>query len=1183
MKPVHFIPIAAIALASALAREPVDVLPVSRWHIESRDGDRVELKDEEGVLGIHFDVNVDTTYQLGHMNFKQADFRLQLTEPVALADDQTRVMFESKGFIKQRNRSGALQMMPLIRDESGEILIYEPYPSPHLRNCTDKWCKWTTRHFYGAEAGGATQNIFQPELEPKAGDGNAWPDGKLTFIGFEVQVRPAEFKREQGALCLAGVDFGGLRLPAEDPYGYADAFFSEAGDYTLAAEVRNAFQYLPVREFRRSFTYQPNSLASQRQRLTFPLGPNGNYWIDYQITDAQGGVVASEAMRYEVEGNPDAALPEAVDPTRPPAIGVLRINPDRPKGGVYEALPMPVQIRVFPGEAKALILDWTLVAYPAYLQGKEAVDQVIEKGKAEVRSDGNPYVDHELVLKGETRRDAYRLLLAVNDGDRVVDRREYVLGRRTDFSKPYDSRQGLIRGRDYVKRSPYFRTTCRPDSAASEDDAVRQFETYLDEATQMARYLTYMVDMKDLEILPGVYDFAALDRIMDAAADRGAAMTVRLAHVDNYGPYRWLPFSRQVNYDGTTIFNHFYGNYMPADPEYLAAWKRANRALYDRYKTHPGFQGYYVMEAGGESMILDKPWLGVVSGYSAMMQKGFRDYLQHQLKLDLGGLNARWKTTFPDWGSVVPPDPDFRLGASPDLRLEWLDFCRFKTYLNNRFWFQTLTGDIRSYDKDRVVIAYNVHDLDGLLDKIDYTHGGGVMKLPANGERIALWEKHRIGNCQEPHHPHRWNSYAAPYLVDWCLYTEMSRSGAGGLNLHVYYNPPGGGSGPLYQGYAGHWGYDRYEHFKPIYRELHGATMLTSLSKDVAICQDPTTLFTKHRTVFPHRKPDLARWFELLKYQGVEYEKLQPERLGEYKLVLPNLLDEVVSLETVEMLDGYVRQGGKIVISALTGRYCPETGTDPFVLLKRLGIDPPAGEYVQTGLEVKATATTASPLLDAGQAIPFYTREKLRHDPTTKSVQSRFFQWPFRWIPLTDYFGHYRDNKTTNGDVWARFGEGGVAMSRHTVGKGEVVVLWGVPDYWPENLPGFMKRAAKWAGVEQKAIDNPIPLMMECQRKTGDKVERHYALVWCGEPRFGVKPGTYRQKLPNAPDGTWFIDDMVTGRRYGWYRGDELREQGIDLTFEENNSALQVVRLVPGNPVNWPDWGKRYRQLDEEE
>ena len=157
---------ASIALTTQAAAEAtVNILPTSQWRVESREGDKIDLKDHEGVLRIGFDVKVDQTYQLGHLSFKQGTFRLLLDGPVTLQDEQTRVIFEAKGFIKQRNRSGNLQLMPLIRDESGEILIYEPYPYPHLRNCTEKWCKWTTRHFYGAEAGGATQNIFQPELD----------------------------------------------------------------------------------------------------------------------------------------------------------------------------------------------------------------------------------------------------------------------------------------------------------------------------------------------------------------------------------------------------------------------------------------------------------------------------------------------------------------------------------------------------------------------------------------------------------------------------------------------------------------------------------------------------------------------------------------------------------------------------------------------------------------------------------------------------------------------------------------------------------------------------------------------------------------------------------------------------------------------------------------------------------
>ena len=56
---------------------------------------------------------------------------------------------------------------------------------------------------------------------------------------------------------------------------------------------------------------------------------------------------------------------------------------------------------------------------------------------------------------------------------------------------------------------------------------------------------------------------------------------------------------------------------------------------------------------------------------------------------------------------------------------------------------------------------------------------------------------------------------------------------------------------------------------------------------------------------------------------------------------------------------------------------------------------------------------------------------------------------------------------------------------------------------------------------------------------------------------------------------------MVTGRRYGWYRGQELRDQGLKLTIEKDNTALRVVRMIPGNPKQWPDWGKRYRQMPD--
>ncbi len=153
---------------------------------------------------------------------------------------------------------------------------------------------------------------------------------------------------------------------------------------------------------------------------------------------------------------------------------------------------------------------------------------------------GEAYQDIPIRLSGEAGRDAYRLQLAVRNGATTVDAQEYLLGRRTDLSKPYTPFPGKIADRDYVKQSAYFRLTyCLPDGGRpkTEDALVANFCAFLDEASQITRYVTYMIDPAEFEILPGVYDFHLLDRIMDAAAERGCAVTVRVGHATAHAVY----------------------------------------------------------------------------------------------------------------------------------------------------------------------------------------------------------------------------------------------------------------------------------------------------------------------------------------------------------------------------------------------------------------------------------------------------------------------------------------------------------------------------------------------------------------------------------------------------------------------------------------------------------------------
>ena len=643
------------------------VLPPTQWTVQAAPGDKVELSDKDGCLGISFTVAIKKLDK-GWMSRNQGVFRILLKNPVALADDRERVIFDVSGMEMEREGRYKLAMLPIIRDETGELLVYQPYAYPHLKTGSKNWSRWMSRTFYTSEAGGATQNV----LEPEGGDGNGFPNGALSFVGFEVRALSEE-KTRQGVLYLGSIKIDGMILPpAETPFIFADSLLKDAGDYRLAFQVTDRFQGLPIRDWSAQMKFDPANQGSRRQRIEIPLGPDGDYWIRYQATDAAGRVVAEDSFRRQVEGNPKAELPSKGDPRQAPSLGRMIINPARSGNGVYKAdEPMRVVVRVFPKDAKALKLAWRVLPY--------RFTTVLEEGKHDLSFGTNDAQDTEINVTRQPGRDAYRLELSVLDGDKAVDKQTYILGTVTDLTKPYANRIGRAWDREKVKQSAYFRVSFDGRTAKSEDETLAQFRMYLENASALAPNTTYAIDTAQFEALPGVYDFAMLDRMMDLAADYAMAMTIRFSHIDSACRFLWQPYSYQRNFDGTALYGHpFYGAYAVSDERFLDCWERSYKALHERYRAHPAFQGYLVYQIGGEMSTLDRPWLGETAGYEACNRPAFRKYLQETLKLDLPTLNKRWSANFASWDDVKPPLPDFRTGTRPDLRVSWMDFCRFK-------------------------------------------------------------------------------------------------------------------------------------------------------------------------------------------------------------------------------------------------------------------------------------------------------------------------------------------------------------------------------------------------------------------------------------------------------------------------------------------------------------------------
>jgi len=1105
-----------------------------------------KLSKQGNTLKIDFAMKQFTPTQHGNWLYNRGIIHVLLKTPQKLRPDCMRIVFEASGheYKTWNTRDEVIQVWPLIRDENGEQLSYIPQKYPHLYPGGTTWATWMTAPFHAGEAGGATQDIYTAE----GGDRNAWPDGKLEFLGFKIVVHTRSPQTPKtGCVMIGRVMESGERLPVGIPYFYADSICRNKGTFQFAGTISRGFQASPVAEFDRKISFDPVDPASRRQRIELPIPPgNGDFWGEWMFSDENGKKIAGNSFRHQTTHANFECTAKPLPAKGTPVLGCLRINPGR--SAVYELGETPeLRFLVWPRGKKQLKIRTELLSYQ--------YADVFETKEFQAKFSGTEPQSFSYIPALQPGRDAYRCRFTVQDSaGNVLQTKEYVFGRRSDLKQAYRNRTGLPVDRHELKKLSYNRATFHilwadTKNVKTEKDLTDRFLRTLRNSGSLTRYWTYSIDPAEMEILPGVFDFAVLDKIMDLAADCGVALTLRVTHIESVKPYRWLHYSAQHNFDGLPIFEHYYGGYSLADREYLEVWHRLNRALFDRYGEHPAFQGYYLLQPAGEFTIEDKPWEGIVAGYEPPMKKAFQEYLKNQLKLDLPALNRRWKTAYRNWDEVSVPAPAFKLGKMPDLSMKWNDFSHFKFHLDSDGFFPEAVRRIRSYTDRHVIILYG-NPKNNLSGSADYFHNGGNAYLQNEGRYVEAWNKGRTGWISEPHDPTRWaSSDDSEWNLDWTVYMSILQAGGGGANLHVYNYP----RRKMIENYGFIYAYDRLRKYMPVMDELNGFVSSQEPAR-IGIFQDEMTIACKHRTTFKPRKDDLARFFELVKFSKLPFTTAGKSNLNQLKLLVLNPLDEIMSQESVGMIAEWVRNGGKVILTGNTGKYTPESGASkPWPLLRALGITPPSQAYRTTGLDVNANVVRENPFFGEKQKIRFYTGTEFKRDLQSREIKAKFWKFPYRWIPETDYFGYYPAHNP-NGEVLAKFSDGGAALSLHKTGKGEALVFWGCPDYRPERLDGFIERAALWAGIRNPYKGNPIVFMQE--GKSTDS-ERRYALLYQNTP------GRYTQRIITLPDGEYFAEDLIGDRKLGRIHGETLRKQGITLDFLPGASPLQILRFTP--------------------
>ncbi|WPJ96697.1 alpha-amylase family protein [Coraliomargarita algicola] len=1141
------------------------------WTIQADQQDTISMEEKDGVLQIDYSVAIEEPSVVYEKTRYKKSFYLNLKNPVPAVERKGRVVFEARGQDgSTQDRRGTVFIHPVLEDAHGERFSYEPYRVGLLeRGEKDDWAQWTTRPFLAGEAGGAVSAVYTAS----GGDKNRWPDGELQLVGFEIQLQNNSSANQpgtkNGTIYLGRIQLETEQVTESAPWTYLDTLLDQSGDFELAWEVSPAFQALPVSEQSIHVNFDAEDEASRKQVIRMPeAGKWSNSWIRYQIRQSKShNLVHSGAFRWEVNQPVDANPPiTPADPTQAPVIGYTRINPDKNGSGVYTSdEAFQAHFRIFSDTNTATQLQWTLNTY--------AYKEIIEKGDVSLKAESNDYQDIWVDLPRPAGHNAFRLEYALlNAAGNIVDSGSHVLG----IQLPKDDkliRAGVIPHRDKIKQRPYNRITFHDGhSKKGTADILERFRHTLEEAGTLTRHITFMIDLAEFQILPGVYDFNLPDQILNTAADYGYGVTIRLAHAESKTPYLWLPYTRVRDFDGSVIEGHYvYHAFSMADGSYKQNWIDSFRALYDRYQDHSGFEGYYLMKPNGEWVLPEEIWYGKVADYSWRAERAFKDYLRKTLALSLEDLNQRWDTDYDSWEAVQQPKPMWELGSTPDLRAAWKDFSEFKQDLQEQ-WCIELGLGIREFDQNRIIISYGAPS--SLIAKdgskpIDYGHNGGNNYLKNEGKFIKAWDQGKgTGWVTEPHHPHRWAAYGDPgdmgWILDWSVFVMSAQAGGGGANLHVYYHP--NPSYDLAAHFGGEYAYDRMLHYKHILAELHGLKIVEPI-KQVATFYDPFTIMTKHRTTFHGREADMTRWFELLTQDSVPSESFREDKVDNYKVILSNPLDQVLSDQSVDTLTAAVRNGATLITGATTGRYSASGEGKDYPLLRSLGIPLPAGDYTIRGESIRADVLPAFQEALGRENIAFYTQDDMRRELESDEIAAHFTQWPYRWIPESDYFGYFAHNDIKAGEILAHFPDGGVALSKHQVGKGNVLVFWGTPDTTPKRNDNLLGKLSSWLGVTNPQADNPIPYMLEGEHL---EMDRNYALLYQPEP------GTYQQNLPNLPDGKWFVDELNSGDRLGYFDGATLRQSGIELDFEPKESPLKILRFIPAEKMGSSNWLKRY-------
>jgi len=1059
--------------------------------------------------------------------------RLLLREPQeipAWANGFTMIMGNSGG-------EGRVKIRAVVEDEEGTEFLYrllaplpdfqEGYPvfKAGFRNIPSRL----------QMAGLKRPKLGEGDWDTISGPRGRSPKGKLVFKGllFENATKANSHAR----LSLSA--FAWTRLvPKESPLYYAlngregfgeldpapFIYLADLGRYQgdvfkVSWEARSAFDGAPILEGQETFPLDKAKIGSPLdQKIEFPLREPGVYWITVKLLDQRDGdsfprVVEEKVFRLDIIHAVQTNAPAQATSHR----SSINIGAGRPSltYDAKEELILPVRFQ--PEGGNPSDYSYRITAKP--FAGWNLVKEL--RGALNVSP---TTIDLDLSDKGAG---AWVVRAELLRADRLIDVSERLVGKREARSNSSQKTPVYTGPRDPTEGKARFLFFPHIPDGERDDPEKRwlALKPLLDQAAAVTTSIELPLRWKDVEPMPGIYDWTWLDHVMDYAASKGLTIILHPGFVGSEPG--WIPSYFSQNAEGA-VFGHqrylFQGmraNFWQAQPlrQAVLDWFSALAA---RYTVHPAYEGHLILtEHPGEY-----PVAGWYDGYDPETLANFRDAIQKKWK-DLATVNERWGTSFQSWEEISVPEE----GTSSRYYLDWM---RFRREAISSLLLDELYA-VRREDGKGLVEMYT----DG-LDAEHYEElrrmgcilaNGGVNEPELHSLQKASVASYGLQERAEERTVGQWAAYG-PHQLEGTLFAMLQ---GGGGNSHCKMFIPSTKSFAVLE--ADPHALARYKNLMPVWKELR---QTEAPQREMFILDDLSArLLAAQSTAFVGFG-DSSTTRSFLESQLVppmaEIDKATSGKL----LFCVSSLGTSYETEVIDKIVRFVEDGGTLVMTADAGRKSPDLPNQDWVLLQKLGFPVPSERAVGGK---KARAITQSSTIFPGKESLFTVAGPLWNAPAEGSGETVA---SYEGIPAAP------------------------AITWKNVGRGRVVVLWAsrlVPPADDETAAyPYLADLARWAGTEQKSNSSHPRIYTNLLKQ--EAKDTFYGLAYhSGSHTPWGRPGIEREVSTqwHVPEGRYEITEVLSGKALGPFDSETLRHKGLPGKINQHEVLIYRMEKIGGS------------------